>query len=82
MESSEAVGGLVGFHASGTISACYATGNASGSAFVGGSWDRIFLAQYVPAMQQGMRVEVAVLAGSWGRIHGTVTNSYFDSDCV
>ena len=61
------VGGLVG-RSYGTISACYATGNASGSAHVGGLVG-IIVAQYVPAMQQGMqRGLVAMLAGSWGII--------------
>ena len=64
------VGGLVGFNDGGTISACYATGDASGSSWVGGlvGWNE-GVAQYVPAMQQGMRRGlVTMLAGSWGGI--------------
>ena len=41
---SDAVGGLVGWNQGGTISACYATGDASGASMLAGSWG-LMLAQ-------------------------------------
>ena len=80
------VGGLVGEN-SGTITACYATGNANGedgqfSTLSAGSWGRIVVVARsrlaMPlAMQMAGLVATTLSAGSWGGIiTGTITACY------
>ena len=63
------VGGLVGHGIMGTISACYATGDASGASDVGGlvgeNFGGTISACYAAGMRRGL---VAMLAGSWDGI--------------
>ena len=81
--SGESVGGLVGLNSSGgTISACYAAGNADGSNNVGGLVGWNFFGTISASYATGNADGSSFVGGLVGHNSsgGTISASYFDSD--